>query len=189
MKRLPHSSPSNTNSEYQEAPSWLVEQVYTPKRQRTIALVKRSIEVLKQERQRISLASIAAKSKEVDPDQVGVSESAILGNDEARAYYEQHRSWKQARKASVKVAEPLGQPRIGTIKLGRDEERTRLRYLRLSKQELTQRLLALERAYAEDKEQWLQHNDALLNWHLRAEAAKACLHRKASADPEAQQGL
>src|SRR6266851_1681646 len=187
MNRLSHSLPSNPNSEYQEAPSWLVEQVYTPKRQRTIALVKRSVEALKQEHQRISLASIAAKSKEVDPDQIGVSESAILGNDEARAYYEQHRSWKQARKASARAAEPPAQPRIRTIKLDRDEERTRLRYLRLGKQELAQRILALERAYAEDKEQWLQHNDELLNWRLRAEAAEARLHRKVSAGPEAQQ--
>ncbi len=186
---MSHSSPFTPNAEDQGAPSWLVEQVYTPKRQRTIALVKRSVEALKQEHQRISFASIAAKSKEVDPDQIGVSESAILGNAEARAYYEQHRSWKQTHKASVRATERPTQPRIGMVKLDRDEERTRLRYLRLSKQELAQRILALERAYAEDKEQWLTHNDELLNWRLRAEAAEARLHRKATADPEAQQGL
>jgi hypothetical protein len=189
MKRLSHSSPSPLNPEDQQAPSWLVEQVYTPKRQRTIALVKQSVEILKQESQRISLASIAAKSKEVDPDHIGVSESAILSNEEARGFYELHRSWKQARRALVRPTEPPAHPRIGSIKLDRDEERTRLRYLRLSKQDLVQRLLALERAYAEDKEQWLEHNDELLNWRLRAEAAEARLQRKAAAASEVSQGL
>lgn len=132
---------------------------------------------------------IAAKSKEVDPNHIGVSESAILGNDEARGFYEQHRSWKQAHRTSTRLAETPAQPRMRPIKLDRNEERTRLRYLRLRKQELVQRLLALERAYAEDKEQWLEHNDELLNWRLRAEAAEARLQRKMSAASEASQGL
>src|SRR5439155_11318720 len=48
------------------------------------------------ERQRISLASIAAHSKTIDPTGQGVSESSVLNNDEARTLYEQHRTWKGA---------------------------------------------------------------------------------------------
>jgi hypothetical protein len=77
-----------------EARPWLKEKVYGPKRQRTIELVRRSVDSLANDRKRISLSALAARSKEIDPGGRGVSETAILNNEEARAYYEQPRSWK-----------------------------------------------------------------------------------------------
>src|SRR5260370_9239660 len=74
---------------------WLKEKVYGPKRRRTVELVKRSVDSLVKERKRISLSALSARSKEIDPDGRGVSETAILNNEEARAHYEQHRSWKR----------------------------------------------------------------------------------------------
>src|SRR5262245_3357097 len=73
--------------------SWLKE-VYDLKRSRTIELVKSSVDSLMQERKRVSLATLSARSKELDPGGIGISESAILKNHEARIYYEQHRSWR-----------------------------------------------------------------------------------------------
>jgi len=52
---MPQISPSNEST----APVWLAEQVYLPKRQRTIDLVHQSVEALRREKARISLASIA----------------------------------------------------------------------------------------------------------------------------------
>ena len=71
---------------------WLEEKVYAKLRQRTIDLVKQSVDVLCKDRQRVSLATVAAKAKELDPDHRGVSESAILDNQEARAYYQREES-------------------------------------------------------------------------------------------------
>jgi hypothetical protein len=73
-----------------DAPVWLQEQVYMPKRQRTVDLVHQSVDALRKGKQRVSLATVAAKSKELDPEHRGISESAILDNQEARVYYEQH---------------------------------------------------------------------------------------------------
>src|SRR5438552_8332644 len=83
---------------------WLEEKVYAKLRQRTIDLVKQSVDALIKDKQRVSLATVAAKSRELDPEHRGISESAILDNQEARMYYEQHRSW---RGSSRKQAKPL----------------------------------------------------------------------------------
>src|SRR5260370_1999587 len=107
MRTMPRPSKLSRENDANPAHSWLVERVYEPKRERTIELVKRSIDVLLEQKERISLASIAAASKEVDPERQGVSESAILNNEQARVYYEQHRSWKGTRRKKTEVA---GQP-------------------------------------------------------------------------------
>jgi hypothetical protein len=81
-------------SDHPEAHSWLEEKVYAKLRQRTINLVKESVNMLLKDKQRVSLSTVAAKSKEMDPEHRSISESAILDNAEARAYYERRRSWQ-----------------------------------------------------------------------------------------------
>jgi hypothetical protein len=158
-----------------DAPLWLQEQVYTPKRQRTIDLVHQSVDALRKDKRRVSLMTVAAKSKELDPEHRGISESAILDNQEARAYYEQHRSWRGSpgkRMKPLAVAAPVS-PR--SVKPGRDEQRVHQRYLRMSKEALVKRLITAERTVAEQRERWLLQQDEALIWRLRAEAAEARL--------------
>jgi len=142
-----------------------------PKRQRTIDLVKRSVNAQLKDKQRVSLSTVAAKSREFD--EKGISESAILDNQEARAYYEQHRSW---RGSSRKLAKPLtvaSPVSPGSVKSGRDEQRVRQRYLRMSKEALVERLITAERTVAEQRERWLGQQDEVLTWRMRAESAEA----------------
>jgi hypothetical protein len=154
------------------APVWLTEQVYQPKRQRTVDLVHKSIDALRKAQARISLASIAAKSRELDPDEVGISKSAILTNEEARAYYEQHRSWKHQRRPPTSTQKSSRNSEPSSIKLTRDEARARQRNQRLSKGALVDRLLAAEQSAAEWEQRFLAHQDDILSWRLRAEAAE-----------------
>ncbi len=149
--------------------------MYEPLRQRTIQLVRQSVDALLKGKQRVSLSTIALKSKELDPDHRGISESAILDNQEARAYYEQHRSWHGGRQKQTKPpysALPAS-PRL--VKPGRDELRVRQRYLPMSKEALAKRLIATERLMAEQRERWLSQQDAALTWQMRAETAEAQL--------------
>lgn len=170
---MPRSSKLSQGNDASPAHSWLVERVYEPKRERTIELVKRSVDVLLEQKERVSLASIVATSKQVDPKRQGVSESAILGNEQARAYYEQHRSWKETqRKRSVTVALSS---RPGQVKLDRNLTQVRQRYLRMGKVALVDRLLAVEQMHAEQQERWLVQQDEILQWRLRAETAEARL--------------
>lgn len=168
--------PQPSSSSESSAPVWLAEQVYEPKRQRTIDLVRQSVEALHREKVRISLASIAARSRELDPTGAGISESAILTNVDARAYYEQHRSWKHQRRPPTSSQKPEKRLPTGSVKLTRDEVRTRQRYQRFSKDELVDWLLAAERNAAEWEQRWLAHQDDVLCWRLRAEAAEKRIH-------------
>src|SRR5256714_3474165 len=142
MKTRLHRSNSTPESSKSEPHPWLEEKVYARLRQRTVDLVKQSVDALSLDKRRISLATVAAKSKELDPDHRGISESAILDNQEARAYYEQHRSWRGPSRKRAKplvVALPVSS---GVVKPGRDEQRVRQRYLRMSKEALVERLIA-----------------------------------------------
>ena len=75
----------------QPAPTWLQESVYEPKRKHSVDLVKQSIDALVNRRKqdnktRISLATIVATSKQLDPTGTGVAHTTILENPEAYAY-------------------------------------------------------------------------------------------------------
>jgi hypothetical protein len=170
------SSRFNQNpNNHPEPHPWLEEKVYAKLRQRTVDLVKQGVDALCKDKQRVSLATVAAKSKELDVDHRGISESAILDNQEARAYYEQHRSWRgpsRKRAKPVVVAPPASS---GVTKPGRDEQRVRQRYLRMSKEALVERLIVVERTLVERRERWLIQQDEVLNWRLRAEVAEAQL--------------
>ena len=65
---------------------------------------------------------------------------------------------------------------MAPIRIDRDLSRARRRYLKINKAELAARLLAVEQNYAEHEEQWLQVNEELMIWRLRAERAEARVH-------------
>jgi hypothetical protein len=166
------TSPSTSRPD-RGAPAWLQEQVYAPRRQRTLDHVRQAVDTLVTANQPVSLASIAATSKALDPEGRGISTSAVLGNAQARAYYERHRRWAPRRPrrgpSAPSASVNLVRPRISR---SRDVTRARRRYLRLGKSVLVECLLALEHAYAEQEERWLRVNDDLLTWKLREVASR-----------------
>jgi len=141
--------------------------------------VKPSVDALLKDKQRISLATVATRSKELDPEHRGISESAILDNPEARAYYEQHRTWQGNHKRRAKPLTVASSTQPGPVKPDRNEKRARQRYLRMSKNALVERLLAVERLHAQERERWLAQQDEVLTWRLRAETAEARLAQEA----------
>ncbi|HCJ35332.1 MAG TPA: hypothetical protein DHV65_13690 [Ktedonobacter sp.] len=173
------SSKSNQDpNDHPEPHPWLEEKVYAKLRQRTVDLVKQSVDALRKDKQRVSLATVAAKSKELDLDHRGISESAILYNQEARAYYEQHRSWRGSSRKRAKPLDMASPASPGVVKPGRDEQRVRQRYLRMSKEAIVKRLITAERTLAEQRERWLSQQDEVLTWRLRAEAAETQLQER-----------
>ena len=156
---------------------WLKEKVYAPNRRRTVELVKKSVDSLANDQKRISLSALCSRSKEIDPGGRGVSESAILKNEQARIYYEQHRSWKVTSGSRQTPCKPNAVTVLPRIKADRDAARVRYRYLKLNKSELVGRLLAMEQAHAVLQEQWFQLNEDMLNWRLRAERSEPKLRR------------
>jgi hypothetical protein len=154
------------SSRSSEAPTWLGE-VYERRRRRTVRLVELSITVLTGAGERVSLAAVARVSKTVDPaDPDGISESAILHNEEAYALYRQHADHKRPthRKESAERRTTTSDDNRISVSADRDPGRARQRYLRASKTDLVKRLLSAEQAYAEMENRWLRTADDLLLW-------------------------
>lgn len=134
-------------------------------------LVVQAIEALLLER--ISQASVSMRSRQMDPKSVGVAESAILNNEQARAWYigpaylSQKRGVSQPEREKEKLLTKVGLQ----IKQNYDCARARRRYMWMGKAELVDRLTATEQVYAGQEERRFQLNDELLIWKLRAQAA------------------
>lgn len=163
------------------APAWLREKVYKPRRERTVALAHTAVDALVRDGQRVSLASIAMRSRQIDPTGRGLSEPALLNNPDAYAYYVAHRSWTGRPRRRGRVTDGATHRVVDAIKVDRDPARARERYLRLPKHTLVDRLLTVEQAYADRQEVWLRVNDDLLGWQLRARAAEARAAQASSA--------
>ncbi len=157
-------------------PAWL-EETYASRRQRTIAMVKQAIDGLRKKKRPVSLASIVEESKLLDPMRRGVSQSAVLNNADAYAYYLQHRAWKGTSQPRKVRTSPSGSRFLPSVKPDRDLARVRQRYLRLTKRELVERLIAAEQVQADVQERWLQGTDQILIWQERAELAEAQVKR------------
>jgi hypothetical protein len=157
-----------------QAPAWLVEQVYAPRRQRTVDLVRSALTALDKRKERISLATLAAATKAADPNGQGVSESAILTNPEAYQVYAARRTWRGTiPRRTTTHASPVPVPeKLTPVKGQRDVARALQRYRRLSKATLAARLVATEQAYAAAHARWLAQADTLLVWQLRAQEAE-----------------
>lgn len=149
-----------------EPPAWLRD-VYDRRRRRTVRLIQLSIAALQNDGKRISLAALARVSRTIDPaEPTGVSESAILHNEEAYALYRQHvdRKRRPARPRSPIGRSDTGEDNRLRVKTDRDGGRARQRYLRANKADLVDRLLAAEQAYANMEARWLKTADDLLVW-------------------------
>lgn len=156
----------NSSRDNTPAP-WLEEKVYQVRRQRTVDLVKRSIDALLRAHRRISLASIVEESRRADPDGVGISRSAIYSNQEAYALFTAHCSAKQAtQRAKPPATSTAEEPGPLRIAVDRDLTRVRQRYRRMTKDELANRLIHVEQAYAQLEQQFLDQSEELLR--LRA---------------------
>ncbi|HEU5379020.1 MAG TPA: hypothetical protein VFV38_26655 [Ktedonobacteraceae bacterium] len=156
----------------QPAPAWLEDSVYEPKRKHSVDLVKQSVDTLVTQRKqgsktRISLATIVATSKQLDPTGVGVAHTTILENAEAYAYYKKYRttSPKTVKRRSQRVSIDMSEPDIA-----QDPALTRRRqyYMTWRRAELVDELLRVQQERDRFQEQWLDASDNLLQWQLRA---------------------
>ena len=124
---------------------------YAAVRQRTVDLVKMTVDRLIQDGQAITIEAICQRSQQLDPQGKGIKKAGILGNAEAYAYYQQHRTSRRRTpgRASHRA--------VTTYRLPTDPQRdlgqVRRRYLRERKPDLVERLLSIEQAYIESQQQ------------------------------------
>lgn len=173
------SQSKSTNNE--QVPTHL-KKLYNAREQRTIDLVKSSIDALIEANQPVSLRLIVAKSKEIDPKGQGVSVTAIQRNTDANAYYHQHRSYKNTpTKPSYLAVKKLPHIDISKLKIERDLSQVRQRYLKLTKEELVDRMIAVEQILAEQEYNWHEANDEFFSQILEVESENLADNKQDSA--------
>ncbi len=155
----------------QPAPTWLEDSVYEPKRKHSVDLVKQSVDTLvnqrKQDRKtRISLATIVATSKQLDPTGTGIAHTTILENAEAYAYYKKYRTTSSK---TVKRRSQRRSPETTEQLVTNDPalEKRRQYYMTWRRAELVDELLRVRKERDQFQEQWLDASDNLLQWQLR----------------------
>lgn len=178
---------SKRKTQKSQAPTWLDAAVYEPKRQRSAALVKQAVDTLVEQRKqdgvtRVSLSTITAMARQLDPEGKGVAHTTILENEEAYVYYKRFRTTGKPKRPSQTKGDAKTAPKL-PIKTDRNQNRARQRYMKLSRSELVEQLLSVEQRCSEIHERWLALNDRVLEWQLRAEQAETQLQMFRGAKP------
>lgn len=156
----------------QPAPTWLQESVYEPKRKHSVDLVKQSVDVLVNRRKqgsktRISLATIVATSKQLDPTGTGVAHTTILENAEAYAYYKKYRT-TSPRTVKHRTQRSFSETTEPPVAEDPTHAKRRQYYMTWRRAELVDELLRVQQERDDFQEQWLDVSDNLLQWQLRA---------------------
>jgi hypothetical protein len=137
--------PSASNPAQSADRPWL-RRYHQARRQQTVDLVKATVDRLLQEGQTVTLEAVCLRSRELDPQGKGIKKAGVIGNTEAHAYYRKHSATYQ-RGLGQQRRKSRGRPVSATpsrIDVDRNVQRVRQRYLLQPKEELVERLLALE---------------------------------------------
>ncbi|MDD9311562.1 MAG: hypothetical protein ACQEW2_19480 [Bacillota bacterium] len=139
-------------------PVWLKES-YQKRSNRSVQIGKQSIDQLIKKGGPITYTTIAEQSKEIDPEGKGIHPNTIRTNDELYEYYKQHsKTYKQKKNGKNTgfnrsiTKEDL---EFSKIKLSRNPDNLRRKYLKLPKEELVQRLILAEEYIAENNIKWV----------------------------------
>jgi len=116
---------------------------------------------------------VVEESTRIDYAGQGVSGSAILTNTVAHEYFERYSTFNRKRPKRIRIPdqEYVDAGDMPAVKRERDIARARQRYMRMTKQDLVQRLIAREQAYAEVEERWHAALDDAMRSKLCAVAA------------------
>lgn len=142
--------PTSASSPPDSRPRPWLEAQHRAKAGRTVDIVQAAVKLLCDKGETVTIQAICKASQEVDPTGRGVGQTAVLRNPEAYAIYQQHSMFhKSGRRRSTGATRP--QPAL--LQPGRDPNSARRRYLKQSKTDLVDRLLAVEQAYLDLQDQ------------------------------------
>lgn len=155
MKIMNQKSESNLLNK--ERP-WL-EKHYIKRRNRTVELVKNSVDLLVSKNKAVTLSNIAKISKQIDPEKKGIHPNTIRVNSEAHDYYSKYsktykklmnRSKKHKKNKKTNITE-----NFENIKPRRNLVALQNRYKNMSKDDLISRLIAAEEYIVANNQKWL----------------------------------
>jgi hypothetical protein len=136
---------------------WL-QALYDMKKNRSLELGIKAIDVLIKEGTQVSYRTVSDKSKEIDPNGIGIHQNTIRKNQELQNHFLKHRTTKvlKSRGSSHKHLDD-NLDAFKHIKQDRDVDRVRQRYMKYTKPELVDLLIRMEQYIAHQNQHWLKN--------------------------------
>ncbi|MEB2301652.1 hypothetical protein LAV72_18775 [Lysinibacillus xylanilyticus] len=135
---------------------WLTEN-HKRRSDRSIRIGKETIDRLIKKGIPVTFANVAQCSKEVDIEGKGIHENTIRSNEELYEYYKQHsKTFKQRENSKGFKLNNLNlDNNFQILKVDRNLDNLHRKYMKLSKQELAQRLILAEQYISENENKWV----------------------------------
>lgn len=141
--------------------AWLKD-VHQIRKNRSVELGKKAIDILVNENLPVTLKAISEKSSEIDVERKGIHPNTITTNQELNDYYKKHSiTYKQKLHANKSIqnntieVNSIDYQRINTE---RNVKNVESRYMKLSKKELVQRLIQAEQYIALNQQKWVANH-------------------------------
>ncbi|WP_342504245.1 hypothetical protein [Lysinibacillus sp. FSL L8-0126] len=138
---------------------WL-DKVHQQRKKRSVSIGIQTIDLLVAQGIPVTYHNISEHSKAFDDKGKGIHMNTIKRNEKLHAYYQQHsRTYKvkNTRKKSV-MPSKFDETALKRISSERDVNNAKKKYMQLSKEELVNRLIAVEQYVAENQERWVANH-------------------------------
>ena len=135
---------------------WL-HKVHKQRKERSLTIGIQTIDFLLEQTIPVTYHNISEHSKAFDEKGKGIHQNTIKRNGELHSYYQKHsRTYKvkNTRKNPV-IPSIFDEASLRRISSERDVSIAKKRYMQLSKEELANRLIAVEKYVAENQERWV----------------------------------
>ncbi|MHA6484240.1 hypothetical protein ACX1C1_20310 [Paenibacillus sp. strain BS8-2] len=137
--------------------SWLQVR-YEQRKNRSVELGINAIDKLVKDNNPVSYRTVSELTRELDPDGEGIHPNTIRKNSELHDYFVRHRTAKPYKPRKRAVKQLLDEmDSFKQIKINRDLERVRQRYMQSTKAELVEHLIRLELYVAQQNQIWLKN--------------------------------
>lgn len=135
---------------------WL-DKVHQQRKDRSLTIGIQTIDFLVEQGIPVTYHNISEHSKAFDEQGKGIHQNTIKRNEELHSYYQKHSRTYKVKNTRKKHVMPsaFDEASLRRISSERDVSVAKKRYIQLSKEELVNRLIAVEKYVAENQERWV----------------------------------
>lgn len=144
----------NRKSLYPLEKDWL-KPIYEERRQRSFELGVKAIDELLENDRKLSYELVSSHSKEIDEERKGIHVNTIKTNKELNEYYKSKKQTYSKKMTSTDTSNDALEI-FRNIKVDRDLDRLKRRYMKLTKSELADMIIKLEQYIATNNDVWIK---------------------------------
>ncbi len=135
---------------------WL-DKVHQQRKDRSLTIGIQTIDFLVEQGISVSYNNISEHSEAFDEKEKGIHQNTIKRNEELHSYYQKHSRTYKVKNTHKKPVMPTTFDEASLIRISseRDVNIAKKRYMQLTKEELVNRLIAVEKYAAENQERWV----------------------------------